>query len=81
MLDGLKTGSRVVGIKQTHKAVLSDTARTVFVARDAERRVLAPLMDACERSGVPLSWVETMAELGAACGIDVGAACAATLKP
>ncbi|MDR3207427.1 MAG: ribosomal L7Ae/L30e/S12e/Gadd45 family protein [Oscillospiraceae bacterium] len=77
MLDSLKSTPRVVGVKQTRKVVLAGEAQTVFVARDAEARVVQPVLAACEQAGVPVTWAETMAELGAACGIEVGAAVAA----
>ena len=76
-MEFLKTAPKVVGVKQTRKAVLSGTASRVFVARDAERRVVVPVLDACEQAGLPVTWIETMAELGKACGIEVGAATAA----
>ena len=78
MLDLLKTSPKVVGVKQTRKAIQSGAAQSVYVARDAERRVVAPVVAACEESGIPVSWTDTMAGLGEACGIEVGAACAAT---
>ena len=77
MLSQLKGSPKVVGIKQTRKAVLSGIALEVFVARDAEKRIVAPALDACEQMGLSVTWIETMSELGRACGIEVGAAVAA----
>ena len=78
MID-LGTGKRVVGIKQTKKALSDGAVRSVLVARDAEERIIAPLVELCERSSVAVTYVDSMKELGSACGIDVGAAVVALI--
>ena len=70
---------RVVGNKQTAKAIQKGTAKTVYIADDADVRVV-PLLDACAEAQVDVEKVATMQELGKACGIHVGAATAAILK-
>lgn len=80
-LERLKSASkRTVGSKQTLKAVEKGTVLEVFIASDAEPQVTRGLIQACESAGVPVVMVETMLELGKACGIDVGSASAAVLK-
>jgi len=69
-----------VGSKQTMKAVQRGQARVVFVALNAERHVIAPIIEACKARNVELVEVESMQALGRACGIDVGCASAAVLK-
>lgn len=71
---------RVVGVKQTAKAIQKGAAQTVFVASDADARIAQPLIDACVETQVDVKQVATMHELGKACGIHVGAAAAAILK-
>lgn len=72
---------RVVGNKQTAKAIQKGTAKTVYIADDADVRVVQqPLLDACAEARVNVEKVATMQELGKACGIHVGAATAAILK-
>ncbi|MBX5476394.1 MAG: ribosomal L7Ae/L30e/S12e/Gadd45 family protein [Clostridia bacterium] len=71
---------RTVGVKQTTKAVQKGLAEVVFVARDAERSIVAPLLEACQQQGVEVLEAESMAWLGKACGIDVGASAAAVLR-
>ncbi|MBO8126530.1 MAG: ribosomal L7Ae/L30e/S12e/Gadd45 family protein [Firmicutes bacterium] len=73
-------GRRVVGAKQTVKALNKDQVQTVFVAEDADLRVTGPIIAKCKEKGVELVKVPTMSELGAACSIQVGAAVAAILK-
>jgi large subunit ribosomal protein L7A len=73
-------GKRVVGAKQTLKAVKSGLASVVYVARDADLKVTVPIAEACNQNGVELIFVETMEELGRLCSIDVGAATACIVK-
>ena len=77
-LEALHEAKRkTVGIKQTTKAVLQGSAKVVFVAKDADERVLRELTGACRERKVTMIEAEDMAALGKACGIDVGAAAAA----
>ncbi len=73
--------ARAVGASQTAKAVRGGRARLVLVARDADRKVTEPVIRAAQERGVPLVEVDSMRELGRACGIAVGAAAAAVLEP
>lgn len=76
----LKNASKVVGAKQTLKALQQQKARTVFIAKDAEQHVLRPILESCTKAGVEVIEVETMAGLGQACGIQVSAAVAAIIE-
>ena len=80
MLSELSQAAKVVGVKQSKKAIREGNAQTVFVADDAEQRVIRPIRDLCFELGVELSEVPTMVELGDAAGIDVGAAVVTLLK-
>lgn len=71
---------KVIGTKQTLKHLERGDAETVYVAGDAEERVIEPILRLAEDRGVPVIRMETMRELGRACGIEVGAATAAILK-
>lgn len=79
MLEELKTGSTVVGLKQLRKVLKDGTVQKVYLARNADPRLVTPIETLCQEKNVPCIWVETMAQLGTACGIDVGAAAAALL--
>ena len=70
---------KVVGIKQVKKAVREGRALQVILADDADPALLAPLEDACAAAGIRPEYVPYMKELGKACGISVGAACAAVI--
>jgi large subunit ribosomal protein L7A len=80
VLESLRTGKKTVGIKQTLKSVLGDSAKQVFIANDAEEKVVFELKETCQKSGIEIEYVENMRTLGKACGIEVGAAVACLLK-
>ena len=80
MLTELKSARKAVGIKQSRKAVREGNARQAFLAKDADELIVSPIRALCEEKGVPVTEVATMQELGAACGINVGAAVAVLLK-
>lgn len=79
MLSQLKKGNRVVGLKQTRKALSARRARCVFLAEDADPAVTDALAGQCRAEEIPCVMVPSMKELGTACGIQVGAAAAALL--
>jgi large subunit ribosomal protein L7A len=71
---------RTIGTNQTTKALQQSTAKQVFIARDAESRVTTPVLSLARDKGVPVEWVDSMKQLGKACGIEVGAAMAAIIE-
>ena len=80
MISKLKTESKVVGIKQSRKAVTAGKAVCVFLAADADPHVTDPLEELCAQYQVPVERGVSMKELGCACGISVGAAVAALVR-
>ena len=54
-------------------------AKRVYMAKDADPRLLQPLVQEAVRQRVPLIQVDTMRQLGEACGISVGAAIVAAV--
>ena len=80
MLTDLNTPNKVVGVKQLKKALRDGSAKKVFVAQDADPKLTDPICESCQSADVPVESVPTMAELGKACGIEVGAAVAALLR-
>lgn len=71
---------RTIGANQTTKALQQSTVRAVYVAEDAEDRVVHSIVAAAQEKGIVIQWVASMKELGKACGIEVGAATAAVLE-
>ena len=75
----LKHTPRLVGAKQSKKALDDGQAALLIVARDAQSSVIGPLVEQAKRLDVALEWADSMEELGLACGIKVGAAVVAVL--
>lgn len=74
MLSQLKAAHKVVGVKQSKKVIVSGEATLVFIAKDAEMRIVRPIIELCREQGIEMSEAYSMQELGEAAGIDVGAA-------
>lgn len=74
-----KSKNRTVGVKQTLRALEKGSLICVYVAKDAESHVIRPILEQCRNKGIPVQEVQTMLELGKACGIEVGSAVAALL--
>jgi len=71
---------RIVGLKQTIKAIRNGTAKKVYVAEDAENFIKQSVLSACTDKKLQIIYVNNMKELGDACGIDIGASTAAIIK-
>lgn len=80
MLEKLQTQKKIVGIKQSTKALNQDKVETLFVAEDADGHLIQSMRQLAAVKNVKVVDVDSMRELGKACGIDVGAAVAAVLK-
>ena len=80
MLSELCTAHKVIGVKQSKKAIRDGKAEEVFVALDAEKRVVGPVYELCSETDTKLTEITTMTELGDAAGIDVGAAVVTVLR-
>ena len=70
----------VVGAKQLKKTVRAGRVKYVYLADNADPAVTEPLACLCGEHHIPITWVASMADLGRACGIEVGAAAAAVLN-
>ena len=71
MLTELASREKVIGVKQSARAIRDGRAQRVFLACDAIR-------SAC--GSLPVEEGYTMAQLGRACGIAVGAAVVTVLN-
>ncbi|MEW9095686.1 MAG: ribosomal L7Ae/L30e/S12e/Gadd45 family protein [Clostridiaceae bacterium] len=79
MLDRLE-GKKVVGLKQSLKAIKNGSGKTVYVAKDADIKIYDQIKSAAEENSLEIILVDTMKELGRLCGIDVGAATAVIIN-
>ncbi|MNI42624.1 Ribosome-associated protein L7Ae-like protein [compost metagenome] len=78
---GLQDAHVKIGTKQTVKMVEQGLAEEVYVAENADPRLTSKIIALCNQHCVKVSLVHTMADLGKACGIEVGAAMAVIVKP
>ena len=79
VLSQLQSRKTVVGAMQLKKALANGRAEQVFLAENADPALTEPIAVLCQSYHVNCVWVPTMSDLGQACGIDVGAAAAATI--
>lgn len=80
MISELKTHNKIVGAKQVKRALDTSVIQAVFIADDAESKVTSDIEKLCISKQIQIIHVDTMKNLGKACGIDINAAVAALLK-
>ena len=80
MLEELRSSEKVIGAKQSRRAIRDGLAQRVFLGCDADPALTEPLASQCEAAGIPVSPEFSMKELGQAAGIHVGAAVVTVLK-
>ena len=80
MLEELKAREKVVGVKQSRRAIREGRAVRVLLAADADPALTRPLMELCGQQGIETEGGFTMEELGKAAGIQGGAAVVAVLR-
>lgn len=69
-----------IGTKQAMKTVELGRASEVYIAKDADPRITIKMVNLCKKLGVKVIYVDSMKQLGKACGIEVGAAMAAVVN-
>ena len=79
LLACIRGRKMAVGAKQIKKSLLSGRTSQVFLAKNADPALTEPIEAICLQNNVNCAWVPSMADLGKACGIDVGAAAAAVI--
>ncbi len=72
-----KARVKVVGTKQTLKSLEKGEVIHLFIARDAEDKIVRPVLAVCEEKSIEPLYVESMLQLGKVCGSKVKAAVAA----
>ncbi len=80
MITELASMEKVIGVKQSRKAIREGRARRVFLACDADPAITDPVAEICRCAGIPAEDGYTMAQLGHACRITVGASVVAVLS-
>ena len=70
----LASSSKVVGTKQVLRGISEGTIGCVIVAEDADCALKSRVVGAAECAGIAIACAPSMAWLGKAAGIEVGAA-------
>ncbi len=71
---------KVIGVKQTLKALENNDVSEVFIATDADPKVLLKVIHLAESKNIPIIKLHSMKKMGRACGIDVSAATVAIVN-
>jgi large subunit ribosomal protein L7A len=79
VITELSSQEKVIGVKQSRKAIREGRAKQVYLACDADPAIVDPVAESCAVAGIPVEQSHTMAQLGQACRITVGAAVVAVL--
>lgn len=76
-----EASQKIVGLKQTVRAIQQEKIKEVFIASDAEDHVVRKITDSCREKGIPLIPANlSQKEIGRLCKIEVGAAIVGILK-
>jgi len=74
-----EANKKTVGFKQTIKAIDRGQTHVIYIAKDAEDKIRIPIMEKSVEREIAVVEVESMMELGKACGVQVGASVVAVL--
>ena len=74
MISELASQEKVIGVKQSRKAIREGRAKRVYLACDADPAI------SCAEAGIPVETDYTLSQLGQACRISVGASVVAVLS-
>lgn len=71
---------KVVGLKQTIRAIESGEATLVYIAEDCDMKLKEKIREIATKKKVKVVMISSMQELGEAAGVKVGSATVAILK-
>lgn len=80
MAHELSGQERVAGLKQVMRCARESSLDKVYIAKDADEDIIERLKSECVKHRIPYDMSLTMYQIGAACEIEVGSACAGVLK-
>ena len=80
MFDDFSKGNFITGAKQVKNAIIADKVSQIYIASDSDTKIISPIVELSQKSGLPLFYDNTRKELGEMCKIEVKASCAATIK-
>ena len=77
MISELASQEKVIGVKQSRKAIREGRAKRVY---DADPAITEPVAASCAEAGIPVETDYTLSQLGQARRISVGASVVAVLS-
>ena len=80
VITELASQDKVIGVKQSRKAIREGRAKRVYLACDADPAIIEPVAENCAAMGIPVELQYTLQQLGQACRITVGASVVAVLS-
>ncbi len=80
MISVLDKDHLMVGYKQTLKALNKNIVNTVYLSQSCDDKLRLTIEEAASKTDASIMYINSMRELGAMCGIEVGASCAVLLK-
>ena len=79
MLDRIVV-KNVIGIKQCTKLIKNNEGKVLYVAKDANAKLISPIIQLAKEKNIEIVEVSTMKELGKIGGIDVNSSAILTLE-
>ncbi len=79
-MEDLKRERKVIGFKESTRALKNQEVRKLIIARDAEGHIVEPLLRLAKKESIEVVRIETMKQLGRKCGIGLNAAVVALIK-
>lgn len=79
-LSELAEAERLVGINSVTRRLKAGLVLKVFLAEDADKRLLKEILELADAGGVPVEWAGDSKQLGRACAVTRKTAAAALLK-
>ena len=79
MLDRIVV-KKVIGIKQSTKLLKSNEGKVLYVAKDANAKLISPIIQLAQEKNIDIVEISTMKELGKISGIDVKSSAVLTLE-
>ena len=79
MLDRIVV-KKVIGIKQCTKLLKSGEGKVLYVAKDANAKLISPIIQLAKEKNIKIVEIPTMKELGKMSSLDVKSAAVLTLE-
>ncbi|MGL4762088.1 MAG: ribosomal L7Ae/L30e/S12e/Gadd45 family protein [Sarcina sp.] len=73
-------GKKVIGIKQSLKAIEKGEGKVLYIALDANEKLIVSIKEIAIKKSISIKYIDTMKKLGLMCNIDVKASVALILK-